>query len=167
MRPSITQRTRLCLVLVLGLLVALFSFDAAHGQFGPNPPKSPFGPGNNSSGNNPFEHTYRCMKCGATFTSSVIGGPSHCPSCGVKFVNGGLDMGGPSGAPTPSGVASSAGTVLLLVGGGLFFVVVLVIGLVVFLVIFLNRRPAPAASVPVARPRGRYRDEDRDRFEER
>ena len=127
MLPALTRNVRLGLAAVLVLLVALFSMDAAYGQHDGKSPFGPGGPGNGSTGNNPFEHTYRCMKCGATFTSSAIGGPSHCPSCGVKFVNGGFD---PLGGPGPAGsrAATARG-----VGAAVVVIVVLlgVVGLVV------------------------------------
>jgi DNA-directed RNA polymerase subunit RPC12/RpoP len=154
MFTSLACRTRLILTAVLVLLVALFSLDAAYGQFGP--PKN---------GNSPFENSYRCSKCGATFTSSTIGGPSHCPSCGVKFINGGFDPfdspKGPNGPVGPAGSSSrgsgAALIVILGVGGLVLLAVVAAVGLVVFLIVRATRGPTP---VGIQRRRPRYRDYD-------
>jgi DNA-directed RNA polymerase subunit RPC12/RpoP len=152
MPPSITRNVRLGLVAALVSLIGLFAITSAYGQ-PPKPPFGPGGPGNSPTGNNPFEHQYRCMKCGATFSSSAIGGPSHCPSCGVKFINGGFDPLGGSRAPTAKGT------------GGAFLIVVAVIGvlgvlvlfgvgaLIVFLIVRSGRRPAVAAAPARLRPR--------------
>jgi DNA-directed RNA polymerase subunit RPC12/RpoP len=175
MLPSIARRTRVCLLLVLVLLALLFSLDAACGQFVPpppvKPPGGPFGPGgpgNNPTGNNPFEVKYRCSKCGATFTSSTIGGPSSCPTCGVKFINGGFDPldspRGPNG-PVGPGLNSSKGgggavaaIVILGVVGLLFVGFIVVVGLVIFLIIRATRSAAPAATGRLRR-RSRFRDD--------
>jgi hypothetical protein len=158
MLRSFAHPTRLALAGVLVLLVSLFSLDAAYGQ-GPKPPFGPGGPGNSPTGNNPFENKYRCMKCGATFTSSAIGGPSHCPSCGVKFVNGGFDpLGGPGGSRAPTAAGAGRTFVIVVVVIGVLGLIVLVgVGaLVVFLIVRANRRPAVAAAAP-ARLRSGYR----------
>jgi hypothetical protein len=156
MLPSIAHRTRLGLLLVLVLLVALFSLGGAYGQFGP---------GKNSTGNDPFAHQYRCSNCGAVFTSSQIGGPGHCPTCGVKFVNGGFEPSGPFGPSGSRGNGASAGAgtfVGVLVLGGLFLGFLLFVGLIVLIVFLVTRRSAPvAASGPVPLARRRYRDDDR------
>jgi DNA-directed RNA polymerase subunit RPC12/RpoP len=161
MLPSISRR--LGLAATLALLVALFSIDAAYGQVGPKPPFGPGGPGNNPTNNNPFEHQYRCMKCGATFTSSAIGGPSHCPSCGVKFINGGFDpLGAPVGGrgPTAKGVGTSFLIVLGVIGVLGLLLLVGVGALIVFLIVRANRQPAVAG--PPARLRPRLVDDGYD-----
>jgi len=156
MLPSTAHRIRLGLMLVLVLLVALLSLGGAYGQFGP---------GKNSTGNDPFAHQYRCSKCGAVFTSSQIGGPGHCPSCGVKFVNGGFEPSGPfgPGGTRGNGASSGAGTFVgILVLGGLFLGFLLFVGLIVLVVVLVTRRPAPvAASGLVQLGRRRFRDDDR------
>jgi hypothetical protein len=155
MLPSIAHRTRLGLMLVLALLVALFSLGGAYGQFGP---------GKNSTGNDPFAHQYRCSKCGAVFTSSQIGGPGHCPSCGVKFVNGGFEPSGPFGPGGTRGNGASSGSTFvgILVLGGLFLGFLLFVGLIVLVVVLVTRRSAPvAASARVPLARQRYREDHR------
>jgi ribosomal protein L37AE/L43A len=156
MSAFISHRIRLALILVLVLVFALFSLGGAHGQFGP---------GKNSTGNSPFEHQYRCSKCGAVFTSSQIGGPGSCPSCGVKFVNGGFEPSGPFGPAATRGNGASSGVatfVGILVLGGLFLGFLLFVGLIVLVVVLVNRRPARAAARgPVPLARRRYREDDR------
>jgi DNA-directed RNA polymerase subunit RPC12/RpoP len=153
MLPSIRHHVRLGLATVLVSLIGLFAITAAYGQ-PPRPPFGPGGPGNGSTGNNPFEHQYRCMKCGATFSSSAIGGPSHCPSCGVKFINGGFDpLGGSSRAPTAKGTGAAFLIVVAVIGVLGLFVLVGVGALIVFLIVRSGRRPAVAAAPARLRPR--------------
>ena len=158
MLPSIRRHVRLGLAAVVVSLIGLFAITSANGQ----PPRPPFGPGNTSTGNNPFEHQYRCTKCGATSSSSAIGGPSHCPSCGVKFINGGFDpLGGGSRAPTAKGTGAVFLVVVAVIGVLGLFVLVGVGALIVFLIARSGRRP-PVAAAPPARLRPRLVEEGYD-----
>lgn len=140
-----------------------------HRPFGPGGngvigggPFGPGAPGNDPTGRNPFEHNYKCMECGATFTSTVIGGPSHCPNCGVKFIGGGLDDPTPnpfgSGRPAPAAAGGASSVIALGVLGLLCMTPVALVGLVVFLVARTGRRPALDGPYR-GRRRPRYRDE--------
>jgi DNA-directed RNA polymerase subunit RPC12/RpoP len=115
---------RLGLVLVGGVLVAAFALNSLYGQppgfpRRPNMPRPPgFNPpggggigggavggggiGGGGIGGPVFE--YKCSNCGRVVgqgRNSMLDGPSKCPFCGVRFINGGIGKGDPIGGNVP------------------------------------------------------------------
>ena len=94
------SRHRLGLIAVFAGLTLLFVWDNVHGQGfrprvpgmpGPNIPNIPDIPGPPFGGGG-FEFIFTCTNCRKEVGrgQTMLDGPASCPSCGVRFINGGM-----------------------------------------------------------------------------
>jgi hypothetical protein len=106
-QSRLRRRVGILLALLVPALILLYGLGSAEAQFPrppgmpgmPKPPQPPLGPkmpGGPFGPNKPFGPNivfdWRCSKCGAivaTTNSPLRPGIANCPSCGVRFLNGG------------------------------------------------------------------------------